>query len=402
MNSFLFFIVSTCFLAPLTHAAQVQPVPIPADTSVSPQIEIDGVGIGTLGVGRSAETPATKSRLNFSDTSLFAGASERLYDEAIGTFGIGGITTDQSLNAGTGTAFFLNRAYVDYQARSFEVLLGRSDNPMGHLIDFPTLRDEDLLTLTNPLNPFSKGEHSEDHRFSNVASISLNQGLSHFENFHVQHQIDSVTGSVDSSVNSFGGSYEYLAPPGLENFERVSSFAFGYERFIIHSPSTQGLNQFSAGAVINLQKSMTDLIDVRFQETVGLGSDLTRFQSTSDTYQANAHQLAAALRYLHQPFGMPGYQLALTLGHKSYFKVNDANSYAGALTGVKQLGHGFDLVAQYQGQTRSSVLAWAQSNGVAYEQTFELGFVFNFGSTFNQHLSPRRSLLNQQHQYIPQ
>lgn len=402
MNQFLLMMVCVSFFSLQAYAAQVQPVPIPADASVSPQIEIDGVGIGTLGVGRTGEAPNTKSRINFSDTSIFVGASERLYDEAIGTFGIGGITTDQGLNAAPGTSFFLNRAYVDFQAQSFEVLLGRSDNPMGHLIDFPTLRDEDLLTVTNPLNPYSNGEHSEDHRFSNVASVSFNQGLSNFENLHVQHQINSEAGGVDSGVNSFGVSYEYLAPPGLENFERVSSFAFGFERYLVNSASSAGLNKFTAGTVINLQKSVTDLIDLRFQETLSLGSDLTRFQSANDTYQANAHQLAAALRFLHQPFGMPGYQLALTVGHKSYFKVSDSNSYIGALTGVKQLGHGFDLVAQYQGQTRSKGLALAQTNGVAYEQTFELGFVFNFGSTFNQHLSPRRSLLNQQHQYIPQ
>jgi hypothetical protein len=120
----------------------------------------------------------------------------------------------------------------------------------------------------------------------------------------------------------------------------------------------------------------------------------------TDSYQADSNSAALAIRYLNSPFGSPGYQVGLTVGYKNYLKVSDANSLGVALTGVKRLGQGFDAVAQYQGQWRQAALSTSQSNGVGAEQIFEIGFVFGFDTSLNQHISPRRSLLNQQHHYI--
>ncbi len=76
--------------------------------------------------------------------------------------------------------FFLTQAFLDYQREAFEVLIERSDNPTAHLVDFPTLRDDDLFTLNNPLNPFSNRSTAQDHRYSNLAEITFNQGLKWF------------------------------------------------------------------------------------------------------------------------------------------------------------------------------------------------------------------------------
>jgi len=92
--------------------------------------------------------------------------------------------------------------------------------------------------------------------------------------------------------------------------------------------------------------------------------------------------------------------VALTTGAKNYLLVPET-SWGWALTGVKQLGQGFDLVAQYQGQWRSASLARVQSPGADKVHMVEAGLLFNFGAAFNQHLPPRRSLLNQRHQYLP-
>jgi hypothetical protein len=394
------FLLFACFSFSSVYAGQVRPVSIPDDSSLSPQVEIDGAGIGTLGVERGASSAGTKSVLNFENSAVSVTGSERLYDHGIGSFGMGGVTTDQSLTGHEGTAIFLDRMYVDYQSEKMEFLIGRYDQPISHLVEFPTLRDDDLIHFTYPQNPLSNGQHSEEHQYSNQAAFTWNQGLTHFENFHVQHLLNSVSGDNNTDINSFGASYEYMAPPTQENFETLPFLALGYDRILLNSNSTSGLNQFTFGAVFNLRKSVTDLVDVRFQETLGWGSALSTFSSETDTFQANSHQLAVALRYLHQPFGLGAYQLAVVLAHKDYFRVNDAGGFAGTLTAVKQIGQGFDLVAQYQGQKRQGALAAYQAGGVGYEQIFEVGFVFNFALTINPHLSPRRSLLNQSHHYL--
>lgn len=397
LTAFLFVV-----LASLNAGANLaQPVPVPEDESTTPQLTFTGVGIGTLGYGQTAEH-AYQGGLNFSDSSLALGAAEKLSQfGGIGSFSLGGLTTDQA-NRGTDerTIFFMHQGFVDLQTEKIEILFGRSDNETAHLIDFPTLRGDDLITLTNPMNPFSNGGNVEEHRYANVASVTYNQGLSTFENIHAQHLIDSAGASTSTGINSAGATFEYLAPPGLEAFQRVPLWGAGVEHVLLNPSAANGLNQMFAGAVINLNTSVTDRVDVRLQNILSLGSDLSKLSTVTDSYQADSNSAAIAIRYLNSPFGSPGYQLGLTVGYKNYLKVADANTLGVALTGVKRLGQGFDAVAQYQGQWRQSALATSQSNGVGAEQIFEIGFVFGFDTSLNQHISPRRSLLNQQHHYI--
>jgi hypothetical protein len=392
--------LTTACVSSTAWAMQAQPVPVPEDQSTAPQVDIAAVGTATLNLGRTASTGKTEGGINFSDSALQVGGAERLFNQGIGSAVFGGMTNEQSIQGG-GNSLFLHQAFVDYQEESFEALLGRSDNPTAHLIDFPTLRGDDLLTLTNPLDPFSNGSNAEEHRYSNVASVTFNQKLRYFENFHAQHLINSAGLGSSSGLNAFGATFEYRADVGQELFQRVPYWGMGYEHITLANNSPGGLNQVYGGWVVNLNESVTDRWDFRFQDIVSLGSDLRSFENITDTFQGNSNAVSGSIRYLHSPFGTPGYQLALTLGQKKYFRVSDASAWGGALTGVKRLGQGFDLVVQYQGQWRDQALASAQSNGIAYEQVGEVGLMFNFDAVINQHLSPRRSILNQQHQYIP-
>ncbi len=392
-------LLNLLFLNP-SFATLAQPVPIPEDQSTAPQIEVSGVGIATMGLGNTSEHGSSNS-FNFSDSSLLFGAAQRLFNTGIGSFQFGSLSSDAA-NRGTGTEspFFIYQAVLDYQTETLEAAIGRTDNQNSHFIDFPLLRGDDLVTLTNPVDPFSNGINPGEHRYANVATITYNQNLAYFENIHAQQLINSV-GIGSDGINSFGASFQYMAPPGLENFSTAPLWGIGYEHISVSQNSMNGLHQIYAGAVINVRKSVTGLIDVRFQDTASLGSSLGSFQSTSDSFQADSNALAASIRYLNRPFGNVGYQISLTAAYKNYFKVSDADSFGAALTAVKQLGTGFSLVAQYQGQMRGKALAAVQSKSIVFENIFELGMLFNFDAVFNQHISPRRSLLNQQYDYIP-
>lgn len=386
-----------CLSAPRAFATQAQPVPIPENPSFSPQLEVDGVGIATVGY---ATSPKPRAALDFSDTSLLVGAAQRLYGEGIGSMGFGWLAPELGDNS-LANPLFLHQAFVDYQNQSVEWTIGRTDNPSSHLVDFPTLREENLLTFTNPLNPFSSGANPEEHRYSNSAALTWNQNLTTFENFHVQHLLDSSgQSSTPTSLNSFGATFEYLCSPGMEALARVASFGAGFEYEQLSQPVSQGLAQLYAGGVLNLNESTTDRVDLRAQELVSFGSSLSQFQSMTDTFQAAYDSVSASLRYLHTPYGQGGYQLSLTGGYRSFFGVSQAQSFGLAATAVRRLGEGFDLAAQYLTQWRDTALA-AQYAGQQTENSVEVGMIFNFGATINAHLSPRRSLLNLQHQYVP-
>ena len=212
-----------------------QVVPIPEDQSLAPQIEFMGFGIATLNYGKTSEH-GSEAGINVSDSSLLFGASQRLYDDAIGSFGYGSLTTDtNNSGANNQSPYFVHQSFVDYQSQKYEFVVGRTDNQTSHLVDFPTIREEDLITLTNPLDPLSNGANIEEHRFANVAALTMNQNLSYFENIHAQHLINSASSTTQTGINSIGISFQYLASPGLETFERAPSWGLGYEHLSVDS-----------------------------------------------------------------------------------------------------------------------------------------------------------------------
>ena len=396
------------WLLPSAAFAQTQQVPIPEEPSTAPQIEILGTGVATLDLGRSRNAVpgggrASGSQINISDTSLLVGAAQRLYKGGIGSLSVGGLALDQT-NTGRGTQVFLHQAFADYQDQKLEAYIGRTDQPTAQIVTFPTLRGDDLVTFTNLLNPFSNGENVNEHRYSNVAAVTLNQKLTTFENFHVQHLIESADTSrgpsVGTGLNSYGVSIQHLGLPGLEAVEKYISYGAGYEHRSVGRADGGSLEALYAGGVVNLKPSLVNLVDLRVLDNYSFGSSLRNFRDTSDTFRADSNSVTAAVRYLHSPFGKPAYQVSLTAGYKSYSKVSRAGSVGVALTGVKRLGEGFDIVAQYIYQHRGDALTNAYG-GAREENALQLGFVFNFDTLFNRSIGPRRSLLNLQHQYIP-
>lgn len=386
-------------------ATQAQPVPIPEDQSLNPQFEISGVGIGTGGfatdrAASSATKTKEKSVINFSDSSLVFGAAERLYENnGIGSFAFGYTTTD-SATTGTGNPFFLHQALVNYQSDKWELLFGRSDLISAHLIDFPTLRGTDLITFTNPLNPHSDGTNDEEHRYGNVISATWNKDLHYFAGLHAEHLIDSASSTSSSTVNAVGARLEYLGSPGMESVERWQSIGLSYD-YLPAENSSPVIHQVTAGGGLNLRDSVVNRLILSLQEGVAFGSSTGNFSNLSDSFRASALTSAASLRYLYSPFGKGRSEIALTLGQKHYSHVDGADSYAVALTGAKSLGDGFDVVAQYKREMRHSALA-SVYNGVNHEDALELGLLFNFNTSLNRHLLPRRNLLRMENNYVPE
>ena len=107
-----FFISLCCFFAQVAFATQAQPVPVPEDQSLTPQIEISGVGISTLSASRAGPGGSSQAGINFSDSALMFGAAQRLGDQkSIGSTGLGWLTLDDT-NKGLQTQLFLNQAFL--------------------------------------------------------------------------------------------------------------------------------------------------------------------------------------------------------------------------------------------------------------------------------------------------
>lgn len=387
------------------RVAAQQP-PVPEKPSVAPQIELDGEGVATLEDHFPSLTlpngmRSSRSRINISDSALLLGASQRLFRAG----GIGsvilGTTTVGEREVTTGTNLFLHQLFLDYQTRPLEGYLGRT-NVATRLIEFPTVRGDDLNEFVNVLDPFSSGENPEEHRYGNVAAITLNHKLRYFVNLHAQHLLATAPAVLgQTAINSYGLDLQYQGPPTLEAIVRVPLAGIGYERQLIGDAEGGSNDVIYGGVVYNLNADPVDRIDLRFQGIRSSGNHLRTFGDVTDTFRAASDTAAASIRWLHSPFGVPGHQIAFTAGYKDYPDVRDARTAALALTGVQRLGDGFDLVLQYTYQHRSPAYASVFAH-TRDEQSIQIGFVFNFTNIFNQHIGPRRSLLNLQHQYVPE
>ena len=244
-----FSVLLTAFAGvPTAWAVQAQPVPIAEEHSSTPEIVFSGTGVATVNHARTGEHPDGTTAVNFSDSALLVGAAQRLHEGGfVGSAGLGWLTLDGT-NEGLGTQLFLNQGFAGVQGERFEAMVGRSDQPHAHLVDFPTVRGDDFVALTNPRNPFSDGANAEEHRYANVASATWNRNLRYFGGLHVQHLINSAGIGSETGINSFGATFEYLADPGLEAFARIPHWALAYERALVNGSVNQRCGTCTGGA----------------------------------------------------------------------------------------------------------------------------------------------------------
>jgi hypothetical protein len=390
----LFFIVTQIFLSSLLMASE---------TSIfSPQFEVAGTGIAVLNGINGNQSPA-ESNIDLGDSYILFGGSEALYyGKGIGQFIMGFLIIEeeelsQSVSGKVGSdneiKLFPFQTLVNYESKNFQIKLGRTDIPITQLIQFPVLREADFLTI---YNPFSNGKIVEESFFSNLASFTLNQKNIFYESLYLQHLIDSNDTKNNPWINSMGVNLEYIAPPGREKLDSLLRASLGYEALFFE----KGQNILTGGLQVRLNQSFTNRIDFRLMDVLAFGSDVTSFENINDIFSANYNFLAMAINFIHEPFGLPIFQISLTGSWRPYLEIENAYEYEGILTGAKRIGEGFDLVSQITLINRGPSLAEVYG-GQSTEWKLELGLVFNFETIFNQHLTPTRRILNYGYQYIP-
>ncbi len=157
---------------------------------------------------------SSTSRINVSDSALLLGISERLARKGgIGSFVVG-LTSTESNRAPSGTDAFLHQLYLNYQTNKLEAYIGRTDTGT-RLVDFPTVRGDDLNEFVNVLDPFSNGNNIQEHRYTNQATVVLHGSLRSSLNFHAQNLITSTPSSVGQ-----GGINSTASPTSIRNWRR--------------------------------------------------------------------------------------------------------------------------------------------------------------------------------------
>ncbi len=383
-------------LAGLLHSAFAQ---------VSPEIQLGARGVMSFNTDIAGNKKATSVN-DFSDTGLLLGFRQKMYSNFRGQLVIGLQFPDADSDLGQ---VFFHQTFVKIEDQKNILKMGRS-RVLSALIEFPTLRDDDALQLTDVLNPFSSGENTEDNQYGNVIEASHVFSQRYWVRLHGEHFTKSpkapLSSETDFSLNAVGLALEYRVPETqIWNRPRIQQLGLSLNNFLTDRKGYSNrfdrtLKNILVSGIFNLWPDPVYFVDTRFQVVYNLGfDDVKRINTFYDLTRATAAAHFFSLRFLYRKLERPTLQLALSGGFKVFPNLTrETRQWQIVANAFYRLGENFDLALQIQQSQFSGDLKAMYGKS---ETRFQFGFVYSVDQRWNKQFDDRNSLLNLEHGYIP-
>ena len=378
----------------------------------SARITMAGTGLVSLNLRRTTELPPGGGGSgqgvvpDFSDTFLLLRLDRQLYTNHRAGMVLGLLFPDAE--TGLGDVFY-NQINVFYDTRAFRGTLGRS-RLENFALEFPTLREEDLLEYGFVLNGFSNADNSEFNRYGNVARTEL-FGMGGRVSLRAQASSWTVTDGAGARQNDFdvnaGSTFlGYRLPETIRYTGVVREAGFGFHTQKVDLPGNEWLNALSAGLAVNLSRHPLRNVELRSQLIYSAGAeDPARLSVGAGTLAtplgralAESTAVVASLRFLRRPYQLDRFQAAVTVAYKA-FTGTDASQMTLVPNLFFQLGQGVDVGVQYQYERFTDELAALL--GLRQSHSVKFVLAFSFQSMFNDYFGDRDDILNFEHGYIP-
>ncbi len=368
---------------------------------VTPRLNLAGRGIVSFN-GRRLAFPAGGtdfSSLNdFSDSALLLRLDQQLYSGNRAGVVLGFQFPD--VDSDLGQVFF-HQVNVFYSSKNLDVRLGRS-RLRSQLIEFPTLRDDDLVEFTYVANAFSNSENSEFQQFGNVFSIDFYQ----YNAKLVASAFAENLAKTDLSgkrlnefeVNAWGASLLYRLPFGIRFAGVVQQAGVTFRSQFVDLPGRNWISSATAGLVLNLNRNPINHVELRAQTIYNFGMKGAGIGSLVARARERSWTAVGALRFLRNPYQVPRLQAAVTFAFQRFPEM-EASQLSVVPNIFYRVGANVDVGLQYQFSRRSDLLAVAI--GSKTEQTLKATLVYSFDLRFNDYFGDRDSILNMEHGYIP-
>ena len=378
----------------------------------SARITMAGTGLVSLNLRRTTELPPGGGGSgqgvvpDFSDTFLLLRLDRQLYTNHRAGMVLGLLFPDAE--TGLGDVFY-NQINVFYDTRAFRGTLGRT-RLENFALEFPTLREEDLLEYGFVLNGFSNADNSEFNRYGNVVRTEL-FGMGGRVSLRAQASSWTVTDGAGERQNDFdvnaGSTFlGYRLPETIRYTGVVREAGFGFHTQKVDLPGNEWLNALSAGLAVNLSRHPLRNVEFRSQLIYSAGAeDPARLSVGAGTLAtplgralAESTAVVASLRFLRRPYQLDRFQAAVTVAYKA-FTGTDASQMTLVPNVFFQLGQGVDVGVQYQYERFTDELAALL--GLRQSHSVKFVLVFSFQSMFNDYFGDRDDILNFEHGYIP-
>jgi hypothetical protein len=383
-------------LAAPAHALEIDP-------EVTPEINLGGRAIATTKYHRDdlvGGGSSSNSELDIADSSLLFGFSKYLFDSTRYGFGVIGFKVPEDDTELKDDVYF-HELHAGVGGPRFEIKLGRSR--LGNtLIQFPTLRDDDLLDYAFVPNASSNSQAEEYQQFGGIVggnwwftrTVSLDGGIT--------ARTETTAAGDRTSTSDFNGGYlgfAYELPEAAKVDRGIRYAGIRYDTQKAQNLGA-GLGRERVDALIgalalnlNADPEATWNLDAQFIAQDGVkGAGLASHAARA---RASARSAVLALRYGHRPALQTRWQAALTVGYRDYADYGDAGATVIAPSYVHRLGSGVEFLAQYRYSDYERALA--AELGRDREHKVYLGLQFSFDHTFNETVGERRSILNLEH-----
>lgn len=376
--------------------ALMMSVPVMAlevDREVLPRLTLGGRVIATADANQWDSDASKEEGVNVSDSVLLTRFDKRLYERGVAGAIVG-------VKEHEGQAVF-HQLHAFYRDRDFKALLGRS-RLRNTLIEFPLLRDDDLLAYTHVGNASSNEEF--DQLYAEQAAVD----------WYVDGKLQTLslwsatrrngTGiSAPDGFDSYGGGYLYRQPEDLHYLSTVRQAGVLFDAQKVNAAGDEKwMSAIIAGAEVNLNSNPERNWSLGLQAIANDGIDSISSTDllhgagnvTSMRARAKSAAVVASLRYTARPNLLTRWQAALTVAHKDYSDVSDGSQWSVAPSLVYRLGSGVDLLAQ------AKYTDYGQGLGGGSDRSVQLGIAFSLDARFNDTVGERDSILNLEHGYI--
>lgn len=364
------------------------------DREVMPRLTLGGKVIGTLdGVDLDSD-PAAEDQINVDDSTLLMRFDKRLYRRGIAGAVIGLRESDDSVRFQQLHAFYRDQ---DWRAR-----LGRVRLPVT-LLEFPLLRDEDLLAYTHVGNASSNDEY--DQLYGEVFALDwfVDRKIQRLNLWTGTRRNGTSFSNAPQGLDSYGGGYVYEQPADLIYVKRIRHAGVLLDsQEVTTAGGSERLNAVIAGIEVNLNSSPEDNWSLAVQAIASDGIDgigaadiaSSNADAIANRARAAATSLVTSVRFTKRPHLLTRWQAGLTLAYKDFADVGSAGQWSIAPSLFYRLGQGIDGVAQLRYTDYDTAL------GGGTDTTVQLGLAFSLETIFNNNIGERDSILNLEHGYI--
>jgi len=363
------------------------------DREVIPRTTLGGRVIATVDAVDLDSEPDKDDEINLDDSSVLMRFDKRLYENGVAGAVVGFRGIEDSLRFHQLFAFYWN------QDMNAEIGLTRTRNS---IVEFPVIRDEDLLSYTHV------GNASSNEEFDQLYSRHL--AFDWFVDKKIQ-KLGIWTGTrgneegfdAPDGFDYYGAGYVYEQPEDLLYVKWIRHAGLVYDTQKVRiGGSDEWMGAWVAGIEFNLNMNPVSNWSMGLQaiSNEGYGAittadiSYTNPDARSNQARAKSNSLVASIRYTGRPMLLTRWQAALTAAYKDYSDVDDATQWSVVPNVVYRLGQGVDLLAQYKHTDYGNGLGGGRDN------TFQLGVSFSLEAMFNDNIGERNSIINLEHGYI--